>query len=158
MPEAEAAAPPSAPPPAESAVPEAAPSKPTWWSRLRQGLARSSGSIGTGLVEIFTKRKLDDAMLEDLEDILIRSDLGVAAATRITKAVGKGRYDKNVDVDEVKAILAAEVEQVLAPLALPLTIDPAKKPFVVLIVGVNGSGKTTTIGKLALKFSQKAKT
>ncbi len=134
-----------------------APQKRNWWTRLREGLARSSGSIGTGLVEIFTKRKLDDAMLEDLEDILIRADLGTATATKITKAVAKGRFDKNVDVDEVKAILAAEVEQVLAPIALPFVIDPAKKPFVILIVGVNGSGKTTTIGKLALKFRQDGK-
>jgi len=133
------------------------PPKRNWWTRLREGLARSSSSIGTGLVEIFTKRKLDEAMLEDLEDILIRSDLGIAAASRITKAVGKGRYDKTVDVDDVKAILAAEVEQVLAPFALPLVIDPSKKPFVILIVGVNGSGKTTTIGKLALKFTQEGK-
>jgi fused signal recognition particle receptor len=96
-------------------------------------------------------------MLDDLEDILIRSDLGVATATKITKAVGKNRYDKMIDVDEVKAILASEVEQVLAPLALPLVIDPAAKPFVVLIVGVNGSGKTTTIGKLALKLTQEGK-
>jgi fused signal recognition particle receptor len=142
---------------AEAALPELAAPKRTWWTRLREGLARSSGSIGTGLVEIFTKRKLDDAMLDDLEDILIRSDLGVATATKITKAVGKNRYDKMIDVNEVKAILAAEVEQVLAPLALPLTIDPAIKPFVILIVGVNGSGKTTTIGKLALKLTQEGK-
>ncbi len=155
------AEPPSAPvdePLAEPAAPEPPPqAKRSWWTRLREGLARSSGSIGTGLVEIFTKRKLDDAMLDDLEDILIRSDLGVATATKITKAVGKNRYDKMIDVDEVKAILASEVEQVLAPLALPLVIDPAAKPFVVLIVGVNGSGKTTTIGKLALKLTQEGK-
>jgi fused signal recognition particle receptor len=140
---------------AEAAAP--APQKRNWWTRLREGLARSSGSIGTGLVEIFTKRKLDDAMLEDLEDILIRADLGTATATKITKAVAKGRYDKTVDVDDVKTILATEVEQVLAPVALPLTVDPAKKPFIILIVGVNGSGKTTTIGKLALKFRQEGK-
>jgi fused signal recognition particle receptor len=140
--------------PLTAQAPETPPPKRNWWMRLREGLARSSGSIGTGLVEIFTKRKLDETMLEDLEDILIRSDLGVATATRITKAVGKGRYDKMIDVDEVKGILAAEVEQVLAPFALPLVIDPSKKPFVILIVGVNGSGKTTTIGKLALKLTQ----
>jgi len=135
------------------------PEKPkrSWWTRLREGLARSSGSIGTGLVEIFTKKKLDDAMLEDLEDILIRADLGVATATRITKAVGKGRFDKTVDVDEVKAVLASEVEDVLSPYAQPLVIAEGHKPFVILIVGVNGSGKTTTIGKLALKFSTEGK-
>jgi fused signal recognition particle receptor len=148
---------PDEPIPAAAAAVTAAEPKRSWWTRLRDGLARSSGSIGTGLVEIFTKRKLDDAMLEDLEDILIRSDLGVATALRITKAVGQGRYDKTVDVDEVKAILAAEVEQVLSPFAQPLVIDSEKKPFVILIVGVNGSGKTTTIGKLALKLTQENK-
>jgi len=140
------------------AGPQDAPPKRSWWTRLREGLARSSGSIGTGLVEIFTKKKLDEAMLEDLEDILIRADLGVATATRITKAVGKGRFDKTVDVDEVKAVLASEVEEVLAPYAQPFVIDTQHKPFVILIVGVNGSGKTTTIGKLALKFTSEGKT
>ena len=143
-PEPEAALPaPSAPPPRRS-----------WWTRLRDGLSRSSTSIGTGLKEIFTKRKLDAAMLEDLEDVLIRADLGVATATRITEAVGKGRYDKDVDVDEVKAVLATEVERVLTPYAVPLALDLSKKPYVILVVGVNGSGKTTTIGKLAAQFSQ----
>lgn len=144
-------------PAAEPPAPEAAAPSRSWWTRLREGLSRSSGSIGTGLVEIFTKRKLDDAMLEELEDILIRSDLGLAAATRITKAVGKGRFDKTIDVEDVKSILAEEVEQVLAPYALPLVIGEAQKPFVILIVGVNGSGKTTTIGKLASKFRQEGK-
>ena len=92
-------------------------------------------------------------MLDDLEDVLIRADLGVATAERITKAIGKDRYDKDVDVEEVKAVLAAEVERALTPYALPLVIDPGKKPFVILVVGVNGSGKTTTIGKLAAQFS-----
>ncbi|WP_036256594.1 signal recognition particle-docking protein FtsY [Methylocapsa acidiphila] len=133
---------------------QAAPAqKRSWWARLREGLARSSNSIASGLVAIFTKRKLNEAMLDDLEDVLIRADLGVATASRIAKIVGQGRYDKNVEVDEVKAILSAEVERVLAPYARPLEIDPAKKPYVILVVGVNGSGKTTTIGKLAAKFT-----
>jgi fused signal recognition particle receptor len=127
--------------------------KKSWWARLRDGLSRSSNSIGQGLAAIFTKRKLDAAMLEDLEDVLIRADLGVATAARISKKVGEGRYDKDIGVDEVKAILAEEIEHVLAPYAQPLEIDPARKPFVILVVGVNGSGKTTTIGKLAAQFS-----
>ncbi|QBR71758.1 signal recognition particle-docking protein FtsY [Beijerinckiaceae bacterium] len=127
--------------------------KRSWWVRLRDGLARSSGSIGAGLAAIFTKRKLDAEMLEDLEEVLIRADLGITTAARITKAIGRDRYDKDVDVEEVKAVLAAEVERVLAPYAKPLEIDPSKKPFVILVVGVNGSGKTTTIGKLAAQFS-----
>jgi fused signal recognition particle receptor len=130
--------------------------KRSWWSRLREGLSRSSSSIGTGIGDIFTKRKLDAAMLEDLEDVLIRADLGVATATRISQAVGKGRYDKSVSPDDVKAILAGEVERVLTPFALPIETD-VRKPFVILVVGVNGSGKTTTIGKLAAKFTGEGK-
>lgn len=143
---------------ATAAQAAAAPAEKTsWWSRLKQGLARSSSSIGTGISDIFTKRKLDAGTLEDLEDVLIRADLGVVTASRIAQAVGHGRYDKSIDPVEVRAILASEVEKVLAPVAQPLTIDAAKKPYVILVVGVNGSGKTTTIGKLAAKFSAEGK-
>jgi fused signal recognition particle receptor len=128
-----------------------------WWSRLSHGLSRSSQSIGSGLTEIFSKRKLDAATLDDLEDMLIRADLGVATALRIREAVAKNRYDKDADIDEVKAILAAEVERVLAPVAKPIAVDADKKPFVILVVGVNGSGKTTTIGKLAARFARDGK-
>jgi len=128
-----------------------------WWRRLKEGLARSSNSISQGITDVFTKRKLDGEMLDDLEDILIQADLGVATATRIREAVGKGRYDKQIEPDEVKAILSAEVEKVLQPVARPLVIDETKKPFVILVVGVNGSGKTTTIGKLASQFANDGK-
>src|SRR6201999_1339199 len=74
-------------------------------------------------------------------------------AARIAEAVGAGRYDKAISADEVKTVVATEVEKVLAPVALPLAVDASKAPFVILVVGVNGSGKTTTIGKLAAKFS-----
>ena len=131
--------------------------KKNWWSRLSQGLSRSSQSLGNGLADLFTKRRLDATTLDDLEDILIRADLGVAAATRIREAVGRARYDKDVDVDQVKHILADEVARVLAPVARPLEIDASKRPFVILVVGVNGSGKTTTIGKLAAKFRREGK-
>ncbi len=129
----------------------------SWWKRLKSGLARSSSSIGQGISDVFTKRKLDSAALDDLEDILVRADLGVAASTRIVEAVGKGRYDKEVSADEVRNILAAEVEKSLAPVARPLTIDVARKPFVVLVVGVNGSGKTTTIAKLTQRLRAEGK-
>lgn len=127
--------------------------KPSWLQRLRSGLARSSASIGQGISDLFTKRKLDAATLEEFEDVLIRADLGLAVSTRIVEAVGKGRYGKEIGGDEVKAILAEEVTKSLAPVAQPLVIDRKKKPFILLMVGVNGAGKTTTIGKLAAKFS-----
>jgi fused signal recognition particle receptor len=126
--------------------------KKSWWERLSGGLSRSSSAIGQGIADIFTKRKLDAAMLDELEDVLIQADLGVAMATRIRDAVGKGRFDKDIEPAEVKNILAREVEAVLAPVAQPIAIDETKKPFVILVVGVNGSGKTTTIGKLATNF------
>jgi fused signal recognition particle receptor len=125
--------------------------KPSWWQRLSGGLKRTSSSIGGAISELVSKRKLDAATIEELEELLIRADLGVDVASRIAAAVGEGRYDKAVSAEEVKAILAAEVETVLAPVAQPLVIAGAK-PFVILVVGVNGSGKTTTIGKLAAKF------
>src|SRR2546423_6511253 len=92
-------------------------------------------------------------MLDDIEDVLLRADLGSEVAERISAAVGVGRYDKSITEDDVKAVVASEVEKVLAQVAKPLTIDETKKPFVVLVVGVNGSGKTTTIGKLAARLS-----
>src|SRR5262252_2670269 len=123
----------------------------SWWQRLSGGLKRTSASIGGAVADIVVKRKLDQAMLDEIEDVLIRADLGVDSAARIAAAVGEGRYDKSITADEVKAVVAAEVEKVLAPVAKPLAMGEAK-PFVVLVVGVNGSGKTTTIGKLAAKF------
>jgi fused signal recognition particle receptor len=91
-------------------------------------------------------------MLEDIEDVLLRADLGTEVAGRISAAVGVGRYDKAITEDDVKAVVATEVEKVLAPVAKSLAIDEARKPFVILVVGVNGSGKTTTIGKLAARL------
>jgi fused signal recognition particle receptor len=131
--------------------------KPNWWQRLKSGLARSSSSIGQGITDLFTKRRLDDDTLQDFEDVLIRADLGLPVASRIVEAVGKGRYGKEIEGEEVKAILAAEVTKTLTPVAKPLVIDETKKPFVILMVGVNGSGKTTTIGKLAAKFSSEGR-
>jgi fused signal recognition particle receptor len=122
-----------------------------WWQRLRQGLARSSASIGGAIAELVTKRRLDAAVLEELEEVLIRADLGVAAAGRIVAAIAAGRHERTVEADDVKAILAAEIEKALDPVARSLAIGDAK-PFVILVVGVNGSGKTTTIGKLAARF------
>ncbi|MFP5456444.1 MAG: signal recognition particle-docking protein FtsY [Alphaproteobacteria bacterium] len=127
--------------------------KQSWWRRLSGGLKRTSASLGTAVADLVTKRKLDRAMLDDIEDVLLRADLGTAVAERIAEAVGEGRYDKAISADEVKAVVATEVEKVLAPVARPLAVDETVKPFVILVVGVNGSGKTTTIGKLAAKLS-----
>jgi fused signal recognition particle receptor len=142
-------------PPEDVAEPEAP--KRSWLSRLTFGLSRSSSAIGRGIVDIFTKRKLDETSLDDLEDILLQADLGLGPATRIREAIGKGRYEKGIDPDEVKRLLAEEVERTLTPVARPLVIDSAQKPFVILVVGVNGSGKTTTIGKLAAKFAREGR-
>jgi fused signal recognition particle receptor len=139
---------------APSAAPEiAAPGGPAapsagWLSRLRQGLSKSSDALTTGITDIFTKRKLDSAAIEELEDILIGADLGLEMSARIAAAVAQGRYDRQIDPEEVKAVLAREVAKVLKPVEAPLEFGRGRKPFVVLVVGVNGSGKTTTIGKL----------
>ncbi|MDP2619584.1 MAG: signal recognition particle-docking protein FtsY [Hyphomicrobiales bacterium] len=147
--------PPSSPVPvAKSEPPQPAPepAKKTWLARLKTGLSRSSSALGDNIAAVFTQRKLDEEMLQELEDVLISADLGVETAMKIAQAVGRGRYDKEIAPDEVKEVLAAEVEKVLEPVATPLSVDPAHKPYVILIVGVNGTGKTTTIGKLAHSF------
>jgi len=130
----------------------------SWWRRLSGGLKRTSSSLGAAVAGLVTKRKLDRAMLEEIEDVLLRADLGAEVAARIADAVGAGRYDKAISADEVKGVVATEVEKVLAQVAKPLQIDASKAPFVILVVGVNGSGKTTTIGKLAARFSAEGRT
>jgi fused signal recognition particle receptor len=127
--------------------------KQSWWRRLSSGLKRTSSSLGSAVADLVTKRKLDRAMLDEIEDVLLRADLGTEVAARIATAVGTGRYDKAISADDVKTVVAIEVEKVLSPVAKPLVIDETQKPFVILVVGVNGSGKTTTIGKLAAKFA-----
>jgi fused signal recognition particle receptor len=124
-----------------------------WFSRLTKGLSKSSKSLTGSITAIFTKRKLDKDTLQDLEDTLIQADLGVAVSERIIKAVATGRYDKEIDPEEVKRILADEVARVLRPVETPFNFGE-EKPFVILVVGVNGSGKTTTIGKLGSIASQ----
>ncbi len=120
-----------------------------WFSRLKAGLTRSSSKLTDGITGIFTKRKLDDAALEELEELLITSDLGVTTAAKLTANLAKTRFNKDVDPVEVREALAEDIAGLLEPVAKPLEIDPGRKPHVVLVVGVNGSGKTTTIGKLA---------
>src|SRR6266568_3351824 len=131
--------------------------KTPWFARLSKGLKRTTSAIGGAISDLVSKRPLDAATIEELEDVLIRADLGVKVAGRIAAAVAEGRYDKTVAPAEVKRILAGEVENVLGPVAKPFEIATNKKPFVILVVGVNGSGKTTTIGKLAEKFRREGK-
>jgi fused signal recognition particle receptor len=128
-----------------------------WWQRLAGGLKRSSSALAA-ISDLVTKRKLDDATLVEIHDGLVRADLGLDIADRITAALTEGRHDAAISPDEVKAVVAAEVEKALTDVALPLVIDEGKKPFVILVAGVNGSGKTTTIGKLAARFRSEGRT
>jgi len=139
---------------AEPVATPAQPQRKSWFQRLRDGLARSSRELTGSIAGIFTKRKLDEETLEELEDVLIRADLGMETALRVTDTLASSRYGKDVSDAEVRAIMAQEVEKVLAPVALPLELDLSHKPHVILVVGVNGTGKTTTIGKLAAKLRQ----
>jgi fused signal recognition particle receptor len=130
--------------------------KDNWWQRLSGGLKRSSSALGA-ITDLIAKRKLDAETIAEIKDVLIRADLGIATADRIAAALGEGRYEAGISPAEIKEVVAAEVEKALTPVAQPLAIDPAKKPFVILVAGVNGSGKTTTIGKLAAKFRAEGK-
>lgn len=141
-------------PPAVVAAPA---QRQSWFSRLTSGLKRSSDNLTSSITSVFTKRKLDAATLDELEDVLIQADLGLETAMSITETLRRDRFDREVSDSEVRAVLATEVEKVLGPVALPLTIDTAQKPFIILMIGVNGSGKTTTIGKLAQKFAAEGK-
>jgi fused signal recognition particle receptor len=126
-----------------------------WWKRLSGGLKRTSSSLGGAVTGLVSKRKLDAETLEELQNELIRADLGLDFAARIAGVLGEGRFEKAIAPDEVKAVLAGEIEKVLSPIAKPL--DVTTRPFVILVAGVNGSGKTTTIGKLAARFRAEGK-
>ncbi|MBU0738532.1 MAG: signal recognition particle-docking protein FtsY [Alphaproteobacteria bacterium] len=135
---------PEAPAPAE---------KLSWFQRLKAGLFRTSSQLTSQITALFTKRKLDDETLEELEDLLIQADLGVETALRVTDTLASERYGKDVTGEDVTKIMATEIVKVLKPVAKPLALDLSHKPHVILVVGVNGTGKTTTIGKLAAKLS-----
>jgi fused signal recognition particle receptor len=128
-----------------------------YFSRLKEGLSRSTQKLTEGITTVFQKRRLDDAALEELEELLIAADLGTEAAARVIAAFRRSRFGKEVTDAEVKQALAEEIAAILAPVARPLVLDPAKRPHVVLVVGVNGTGKTTTIGKLALQYRAEGK-
>jgi fused signal recognition particle receptor len=128
-----------------------------WLGRLAAGLKRSSSRLGEGITSILVKRRLDKAALAALEDLLISADLGPATAGKLVEELGRGRLDKEIGENEVRELLAAAIAGVLAPVARPLILEPSHRPHVVLVVGVNGSGKTTTIGKLAKFYRDQAK-
>jgi fused signal recognition particle receptor len=140
----------AAPPPVDNPPADPAPApKLGWFQRLKAGLAKTSNQLSRGITDVFSKRKLDATTLDELEDLLIQSDLGLETASAITKRLKAERYDKSIAPEEVRQVLASEITKVLQPVAIPLLVDPTRKPHVVLVVGVNGTGKTTTIGKLA---------
>jgi len=128
------------------------PAKGGWLARLKAGLSRSTAKLTESVTTLFTKRKLDEEALEELEETLIAADLGVAASRRIVEGFRRTRFGKEVTDEEVRATLAEEIAAILAPVAQPLPIDPARAPHVVLVVGVNGTGKTTTIAKLGKQY------
>jgi fused signal recognition particle receptor len=142
---------------AEARAPEPEASAPaekmSWFQRLKAGLFRTSSQLTGQITALFTKRKLDDETLEELEDLLIQADLGVETALRVTDTLASERYGKDVTGEDVTKIMATEIVKVLKPVAKPLALDLNHKPHVILVVGVNGTGKTTTIGKLAAKLS-----
>ena len=125
----------------------------SWVARLRDGLGRSSNKLGGGIGSIFTKRKLDAESLEELEELLIASDLGVSTSAKLAGGLRKERFPKDAGPEEVRAALAEDVEEILNPVAHPLEVRTDAKPHIVLVVGVNGSGKTTTIGKLGKQYA-----
>ena len=142
---------------APAEAPEQPVEKKGWFSRLKAGLTKTSSRISDGITGIFTRAKLDATTLDDFEDLLLQADLGVETATKIIDRISKGRYEKGIPPEEVRKILAEEVADVLEPVAKELVINPALKPHVILMVGVNGTGKTTTIGKLSAQFRSEGK-
>ena len=129
-----------------------------WWQRLAAGLKRSSSALGGAIADVVAKRQLDDSTIEQIEDELIRADLGAETAGRIAAELRYGRFNTAITAEEIKEVVAREVEKALAGVAHPLNIDPAKRPFVILVAGVNGSGKTPTIGKLAARLRREGRT
>src|SRR5262245_7236039 len=115
-----------------------APAKRGWFQRLREGLSRSSSKIATGIGDIFTKRKLDDAALRELEELLISADLGPATAARLTANLAKTKFNQEVSADEIRGALAKDIAEILKPIAKPLAPNAQHKPHVILVVGVNG--------------------
>ena len=148
--------PPAAMAPVDAEIDEPSP-KAGWYDRLKKGLSKSSTKLSDGVSSIFTKKKLDDETLEELEELLISADLGVAATTRILSTLSREKFDKEISDDEVRMAVASEISSTLVSHEKPLLATQETKPHVILMIGVNGAGKTTTIGKLAQKFKDDGK-
>jgi fused signal recognition particle receptor len=148
---------PVSPPPSESASEAPEVETKGWLSRLRAGLAKSTKRVTESITGLFTKKKLDQETLNELEDALIQADLGVSVAARLVEKLGKERFGKEVTDEEVRSAFADDIAEILAPVAVQLAIDPARRPHVVLVIGVNGSGKTTTIAKMAHLFKSEGR-
>jgi fused signal recognition particle receptor len=129
----------------------------TLFERLKEGLSRSTRGLSDNIAGIFANRKLDATTVAELEEALIKADLGAAQADAIAKAIAKDRYDVSISDYDLKRLLAAEIAKILKPVEKPLAVDAGKKPFVILVAGVNGTGKTTTIGKLAKRFAREGR-
>jgi fused signal recognition particle receptor len=129
----------------------------SWWKRLTSGLSKSTSALSEGITAIFTKRKLDQQALDELEELLIAADMGPQLAAQLVADFSKNRFGKEVTESEVREALAGQIAVLLEPVAKPLELAAAGKPEVVLMVGVNGAGKTTTIGKLAAKWKGEGK-
>lgn len=123
-----------------------------WFARLKTGLGKTAARLTQGIAALVVKRRLDQAMLDELEETLIQADLGVATSAKLIERLKRERFEKDVTAEEVREAFAASIAEILAPVASRLAPDPARRPHVVLVIGVNGSGKTTTIGKLAHRW------
>jgi len=123
-----------------------------WFQRLKEGLNKTSSRLSERITSLISHRKLDDEMLEELEELLISNDLGVNTAQDLVQKLSKKRYNQNITPEEVRTLFAEEIETLLAPCALSLTPKGPDKPFIILVLGVNGAGKTTSIGKLAKQW------
>jgi fused signal recognition particle receptor len=133
-------------------APQAAEERHRWFGRLRTGMARSSARLTQGINTIFNRRRLDDEALLELEELLISSDMGIGVAGEVAETLRKTRFNQEVSPEEVRTALADQVIRLVEPVMKPLRLDVTKKPFAILVVGVNGSGKTTTIAKLAKQY------
>ena len=129
----------------------------SFWEKLGLGLKKSSAKISSGISDIFTKKKLDNATLEELEELLLTADMGVASSQKIIAEFAKQKQNRDISDEEIRSLLAQNIESILKPCEQEFIIASENKPYIILMVGVNGAGKTTTIGKLAAKLQKQGK-